>query len=267
MIRQPAVAGSFYPANPEELSSQLDFFLTARQDPKKVTGLIVPHAGYMYSGIVAGEVFATVEIPRQVVLLGPNHHGVGADIAVSGVDAWATPLGQVPVAESLRNQLVSNIPELTVDERAHEYEHSLEVMLPFLLKRQPEIQIVPISLGHISLPECLKLGVALARELKNWEEEVLLLASSDMNHFSDAVSNEKLDSLAIDAMTAYDPQRLYQVVRDNQISMCGVLATVIVMQAAYDLGARKCQLVRYAHSGQVNRDNSRVVGYAGLTLE
>ncbi|WP_321371656.1 AmmeMemoRadiSam system protein B [uncultured Desulfuromusa sp.] len=267
MIRQPAVAGSFYPASPDELSSQLDDFIPAGQDPRNVSGLIVPHAGYIYSGKVAGEVFASAKIPREVVLLGPNHHGLGDNIAVSGVDAWSTPLGQVPVAVSLRNQLVNSIPELSVDDRAHEYEHSLEVMLPFLLQRQPELRIVPISLGQLSLAACLKLGTALAKEIKSRQEEVLLLASSDMNHFSDAENNEKLDSLAIDAMTAYDPQRLYLVVRDNRISMCGVLPAVIVMQAAHELGARKCRLIRYAHSGQVNGDNSRVVGYAGLTLE
>lgn len=267
MIRQPAVAGSFYPANPEELLVQLDSFLSTRHESRKVKGLIVPHAGYIYSGAVAGEVFAMAEIPKQVVLIGPNHHGTGENIAVSGADSWATPLGDVPVATVLRDQIVNDIPVLSIDDQAHRYEHSLEVMLPFLLRRQPELQIVPIVLGQLSLSDCLQLGTALAQTLKTWEKEVLLLASTDMNHFSSAETSEKLDSMAINAMTAYDLQRLYQVVRENQISMCGVLPTVTVMQAAHDLGARECQLVRYAHSGQVNGDNSSVVGYAGLILE
>ncbi len=267
MIRQPAVAGSFYPANPEELSVQLDSFLNTELESKNVKGLIVPHAGYIYSGAVAGEVFATAEIPKQVILIGPNHHGAGANISVSSADSWATPLGDVPIATALRDQLVNGIPALSIDGLAHRYEHSLEVMLPFLLRRQPELEIVPIVLGQLTLNDCLQLGSDLALVLKNWKDEVLLLASTDMNHFSSAATSEKLDFMAIEAMTAYDPQRLYQVVRENQISMCGVLPTVTVMQAAHELGARECQLVRYAHSGQVNGDNSSVVGYAGLILE
>ncbi|MEA3543884.1 MAG: AmmeMemoRadiSam system protein B [Thermodesulfobacteriota bacterium] len=267
MQRQPAVAGSFYPANREELSTQVDSFLNSGTEARKVKGLIVPHAGYVYSGAVAGEVFGLASIPKQVVLIGPNHHGVGDSIAVSGADSWETPLGNIPIATTLRDQLVAGITPLTIDDQAHKFEHSLEVMLPFLLRRQPELQIVPISLGRLSLADCLQLGSSLAEELKHWKNEALLLASTDMNHFSSAERSEKLDFMAIDAMTDYDPQRLYQVVGENQISMCGVLPTVTVMQAANDLGARECRLIRYAHSGQVNGDNSRVVGYAGLILE
>lgn len=267
MIRQPVVAGSFYPANSEELSAQLDSLLPVGYESRKVKGLIVPHAGYIYSGAVAGEVFAATEIPKRVILIGPNHHGTGGNIAVSGADSWVTPLGEIPIATALRDRLVAEISSLSVDDQAHRYEHSLEVMLPFLLRRQPELQIVPIALGHLSLTDCLQLGSSLAEVLKNQEDEVLLLASTDMNHFSSAKISEKLDFMAINAMTAYDPQRLYKVVGENQISMCGVLPTVTVMQAAHDLGASECKLVRYSHSGQVNGDNSSVVGYAGLILE
>lgn len=266
MIRQPAVAGSFYPADPAELATQLDSLLKVKQEPNNVRGIIVPHAGYVYSGAVAGEVFTAAEIPKQVILIGPKHYAAGANIAVSGADAWATPLGTVPIAAALRDQLVDNIVALTVDDQAHREEHSLEVMLPFLLCRQPELQIVPIALGQLSLTDCLQLGAEIAQVVENWNEDVLLLASTDMNHFSSAAISEKLDFLAIDAMTAYDLQRLYRVVRENRISMCGVLPTIVVMKAAYDLGARECRLIRYAHSGQVNGDYNRVVGYAGLTL-
>ncbi|MDX2494872.1 MAG: AmmeMemoRadiSam system protein B [Desulfuromusa sp.] len=267
MIRQPAVSGSFYPANPDELSAQIDSLLNNEHESIKVKGLIVPHAGYVYSGAIAGEVFSAADIPQQVILIGPKHHGVGANVAVSGADAWATPLGNVPIDTLLREKLVNNILELSVDDQVHREEHSLEVMLPFLLRRQPELQIVPIAIGQLSLTDCLQLGVEIGQIVKGWKEDVLLVASTDMNHFSSAETSEKLDSMAIDAMTAYDPQRLYQVVRDNRISMCGVLPTIVVMQAAHDLGASECRLIRYAHSGQVNGDNSRVVGYAGLTLE
>ena len=267
MIRQPAVAGSFYPAESHELASQVDSCLNVGSEPHNVKGLIVPHAGYVYSGAVAGEVFAAAIIPKLVVLIGPNHHGAGDNIAVSGADSWATPLGEIPIATRLREQLVNNISPLSVDDQAHREEHSLEVMLPFLLRRQPDLQIVPIALGNLPLSDCLQLGTSLAQVVADWNGDVLLLASTDMNHFSTAEISQELDFMAINAMTAYDPKLLYQVVREYQISMCGVLPTIVVMQAAHDLGARKCQLIRYAHSGQVNGDNSSVVGYAGLTLK
>ena len=267
MTRQPAVAGSFYSANPVQLSSDVDSFLRGDHKPHQVKGIIVPHAGYVYSGVVAGEVFAGIKIPELVVLIGPKHQGLGHNVAVGGVDAWATPLGDVPLAVALRDQLMHDIPELVIDDQAHQYEHSLEVMLPFLLKRQSKLKIVPIVLGHLSFSGCLNLGTALAKTLKKRGEDVLLLASSDMNHFSSAADTEKLDALAIAAMTSFDLRQLYQVVTEKHISMCGVLPTITVMQAAYDLGARSCDLVRYSHSGMVNGDNSRVVGYAGLTIE
>lgn len=266
MIRQPAVAGSFYPANPVQLNHELDQLLPAAAVVQPAKAIIVPHAGYIYSGAVAGELIAGTRIPRTVVLLGPNHQGAGHDIAVTGAEQWATPLGNVPIAGQLREQLCVEVADMVVDERAHQYEHSLEVMLPFLLRCQPELQIVPISLRALSYAAASQLGHSLAQVLRSQSEEVLLLASSDMNHFLDADTTKRLDNLAISAMTDFDPQALYQTVVENHISMCGVLPAVVVMQAAKELGATACRLVRYAHSGQVNGENSRVVGYAGLSM-
>lgn len=267
MIRQPAVSGSFYPSLASTLSSQVDALLVSKEQPGKAKAIIVPHAGYIYSGEVAGEVFAATEIPDKVILIGPNHHGFGPAAAVSGADSWATPLGSVPVAGKLRQLLLKSISTLEMDDSAHEYEHSLEVMLPFLQRRQHEFSIVPIALGHLTLQSCLALGTALADVLKSYDDDVLLLASSDMNHFSSAEITEKLDSLAISAMTAYDPAQLYHVVREQNISMCGFLPVITVMQAAREMGASSCRIVSYSHSGRVNGDNSSVVGYAGLTIQ
>jgi MEMO1 family protein len=267
MIRQPAVSGSFYPSLPATLSTLVDTLLVSKTQSRKAKAIIVPHAGYVYSGAVAGEVFASTDIPKQVLLLGPNHHGFGPAIAVSGVDSWATPLGHVPLDGELREQLLRSITDLKINDSAHEHEHSLEVMLPFLLRRQPDLSIVPVALGHLGLESCLALGSALATVLNDYEQDVLLLASSDMNHFSSAEITGKLDSLAIDAMEAYDPVQLYHVVREKNISMCGVLPVIVVMQAAREMGASSCRIVNYSHSGQVNGDNSSVVGYAGLTIQ
>ena len=267
MIRQAAVAGSFYPADRAQLSSLLDQLLDVKTEEERVKGVIAPHAGYVYSGQVAGKVFASTVIPEKVILLGPNHHGFGENIAVSGASGWQTPLGTVPVATPLRDKLVAEISSVKVDNLAHRQEHSLEVMLPFLQKRQPHLEIVPIALGYLTVDECIELGQRIAQVIKNWDEEVLLLASTDMNHFASADESQRLDFMAITAMTSYDHRALYRVVRENGISMCGVLPTVVVMEAAHILGATECRLIEYAHSGLVNGDNNRVVGYAGLVLQ
>lgn len=267
MIRQPAVAGRFYPATPRELAAQVDSYLHAAQDAENALGIIVPHAGYLYSGAVAGEVFGGTRIPKRVIMLGPNHYGSGPDIAVSGADAWATPLGDVTLARDLRERLVEQVAGLEIDDRAHRQEHSLEVMLPFLQRRRPDLEIVPVALKSLPLADCLRLGTEIGELAAGEGGEVLLLASTDMNHFSPAATTEQLDRLAIAAMTAYDPDGLYRVVAAEHISMCGVCAAVTVMQAARLAGAVRCRLVRYAHSGQISGDNQSVVGYAGLRLE
>ncbi len=265
MIRQPVVSGLFYPASANELKCQLATFI-ADGEQQQAAAVVLPHAGYVYSGDVAGDVISLIRVPHQVILLGPNHHGRGKQLAVSAVDAWTTPLGDVAVAGDLRTHLLDEIPQLELDNSAHQQEHSLEVLLPFLQYVQPQVEVVPIAIKHSSPAQLIELGAGMARAIKSWKEPVLLVASSDMNHFLPAAENVRLDTLAIDAMTAFDPQRLYQVVVDQQISMCGVFAVVAVMEAAKLLGAKSCELVRYSHSGEKSGDNSRVVGYAGLLM-
>ncbi len=267
MLRKAAVAGSFYPSDRHNLMRVVDECLGGFDHKKSVFGVIVPHAGYVYSGTIAGEVLGQIEVPRQVILLGPNHHGRGPDVSVSAAEFWTTPLGEVPINTTLAAQFTQRFPLALCEDQAHEYEHSLEVMLPFLQRLQPELQVLPVSLRSLRLTQCLEVARALVDIVNASDEEILLLASSDMNHFLTADENEKLDRLAIEAMTAYDPQALYQVVVERGISMCGFHAAVIVMEAARLLGADSCKLVNYAHSGLVNGDNSRVVGYAGLILE
>lgn len=266
MMRQPVVSGSFYPSDLVELKVMVERFLSCETVKVNARAVIVPHAGYIYSGAVAGEVFARVNIPENIILLGPNHHGAGADIAVSAAEAWNTPLGDVQVDETLKHELLRQLPDLREDESSHRHEHSLEVMLPFLQCCQPKCRIVPISLGRLSYPECVELSSGISSVLKS-RDDTLILASTDMNHFSTAAVSERLDALATDAMTAFDPEELYRVVTENNISMCGVLPVVTALLATRSLGAGGCQLIRYAHSGLVNGDNSRVVGYAGLVIQ
>ncbi|MDT8420805.1 MAG: AmmeMemoRadiSam system protein B [Desulfuromonadales bacterium] len=266
MVRQPAVAGAFYPQDSGELIAQLERIVPLQRGSRNCLGLVSPHAGYVYSGAIAGELFAQVRLPRQVVILGPNHQGLGSDVALFDEGSWQTPLGQVPIAAELAAHLLRSCPQLQVDPAAHRFEHSLEVQVPLLQYLQPALQIVPICLGSGTLDDWLALGTALGSALNAWDEEVLIVASSDMSHFLDAAETQRRDRLAIDAVLALDPVLLWQTVRENRISMCGVIPALVMLQAALQRGASACELVCYGHSGEVNGDMSRVVGYAALAV-
>ena len=266
MIRQPAAAGSFYPRDRDELLTQLARIVPPRRRPEASLGLISPHAGYIYSGAIAAELFADTELPRRIVLLGPNHHGVGEQAAICCEGSWRTPLGEAPIAADLAAYLMQRCPLLRPDQLAHRFEHSIEVQIPLLQYLQPQLRIVPICLGAGRLPDWLGLGTDLGRALNDWPHEVLIVASSDMNHFLGAAETRRRDQLAIDAALALDPARLYRTVRANDISMCGVVPAVVMLQAVLERGATQCRLVRYGHSGDVSGDLSRVVGYAALRV-
>jgi len=269
MIRPPAVAGRFYPDNPSRLRSDLDSFLSSSKHDKKnrAIGCIVPHAGYVYSGSVAGEVYGRLEIPRRVILIGPRHYPQGAPLAIISDGAWQTPLGMAPIDHLLAEKIRRAFPELREDALAHSKEHSLEVQLPFLQKLAPAFAFVPIVIGPAQFHTLEKLGRALSAVIAAENEPTLLIASSDMNHYeSDAVTRIK-DRKAIDQILALDPRKLFDTVRDEQISMCGYAAAVAVIVAAKALGATRAELVRYATSGEVNGDMEEVVGYAGMVIE
>lgn len=266
MIRQPAVAGTFYPQDKAELLNQLVRFFPAERPRQDYLGLISPHAGYVYSGAIAARLFAEAELPDHIVILGPNHHGMGSNAALWQEGSWATPLGDVLIAADLADHLLQNCPLLQSDHLAHRYEHSIEVQVPLLQYLKPDLQIVPICLGSGGLDDWLRLGRDLGQALIDWPQKVLIVASSDMNHFLDAGETERRDRMAIDAAEALDPTRLYRTVRENDISMCGVIPAVVMLEASLIRGATECRLVRYGHSGEVNGDMSRVVGYAGMAV-
>jgi MEMO1 family protein len=269
MIRPPAVAGRFYPDDPERLRADVDAFLAPGGEEKKLRAraCLVPHAGYIYSGSVAGEVYRRLEIPRRLILLGPRHYPRGAALAILSDGAWQTPLGMAPIDHLLAEKISRIFPPLSEDAVAHSAEHSLEVQLPFLQRAVPSFAFVPIVLGGAQWETLDALGHALARVIAGEREPVLLVASSDMNHYeSDAVTRVK-DRKAIDQIIALEPRKLFETVRDENISMCGYAAAVAVLIAARDLGATRAELVRYATSGEVNGDTREVVGYAGIIVE
>jgi len=264
MVRFPAVAGQFYPAREAELKRLLGTLIPAETSPEKAIGVMAPHAGYVYSGRIAGMTFGRVKIQNRVVILGPNHHGFGAPQALFPAGNWQTPLGEVPVDRELGAELMAMCPQLRPDESAHQAEHSLEVMVPFLQMLNPAVRIVPICLGHNGLRDLLELGDGLGRAIAKSSHPVLLVASTDMTHYESGAAARAKDLLALEQVLALDPSGLYQTVRQHGITMCGVLPVVAMLAAAKILGAKEASLVHYGNSGEVTGDQQQVVGYAGV---
>lgn len=268
MLRPPAVAGRFYPDDPGELTRHIAKFASqAEETPRPALGCLVPHAGYRYSGHVAGAVYARLKLPRRFLLLGPRHFARGKTQAIVSEGAWATPLGQAGIDTELARDLKSACPQLCEDSVAHEIEHAIEVQLPFLQSLAGNFRFVPIALGPIHYAQFESLGQAIAEVLRRQNDPVLMIASSDMNHYeSDEIARRK-DALAIERLLALDPAGLFEVVRREEISMCGFGPAVSVLTAARLLGATRAALVRYATSGDINGDRNEVVGYAGVIVE
>jgi AmmeMemoRadiSam system protein B len=220
----------------------------------------------MYSGHVAGAVFARLEIPQHCIVMCPNHTGIGRALAIMSEGEWDTPLGQVPIDTALADALKQRCSLLHEDAAAHRAEHAIEVELPFLLMRQPRLTFVPIALGTGHYEVLEQLGLAIADVIAAQKEDTLIVASSDMNHYeSDAVTRAK-DHQAIERILTLDPHGLYEVVTQHDVSMCGFGPAVAMLTAAKKLGARSAELVKYATSGDVSGDRDMVVGYAGIIV-
>jgi hypothetical protein len=267
MIRPPAVAGRFYPDDPDQLRETLDSLLTTKNKSKiRALACLSPHAGYKYSGRVAAELYQRLEIPARVILIGPRHFPRGAPIAIVSSGAWQTPLGLAPIDSLLAGKVARACPLLREDAIAHGAEHSIEVQLPFLQRLAASFAFVPVVIGTVQFDALESLGRALAEVIRSEPEPVLLVASSDMNHYeSDDVTRVK-DRKAIDRILALEPRELFDTVRNENISMCGYGATVAMLTTARALGATHAELVRYATSGEVNGDLQEVVGYAGIVI-
>ena len=268
MIRSPAVAGHFYPAEPAALTAQLHTLLGEPPPAEKLRaiGCVVPHAGYMYSGHVAGAVYQRLALPARFIILCPRHFPQGEALAINSQGAWKTPLGEAHIDAALAAELNRRCRLLREDSVAHRSEHSLEVQLPFLQHCVGDFQFVPIAVGPVRLPGLEELGRAIAEVVKACAEPVLVVASSDMNHYeSDAVTRRK-DHKAIDHILALDAHGLFETVQRESISMCGYGPTVAMLTAAKLLGAKEAELARYATSGDITGDREQVVGYAGIVV-
>jgi len=268
MIRRPAVAGQFYEGHADALRRDVERHLDASAEKEDVLGCVCPHAGYMYSGDVAGAVLSSVNIPPTVVVVSFSHRGLGEHYAVWPEGSWQTPLGEVPIDADLVGKFLDASTLLDADTDAFSFEHSGEVMLPFLQVLRPDVKVVMISVYPIApLGELQAIARDLAGVLAGVTPKPLLVASSDMTHHESAASAEKRDRLAIDEMLKLDEAALYRVVRDHDISMCGVCPAVVVIACAKALGATEGKLVRYENSGKATGDRSSVVAYAGLVFK
>jgi MEMO1 family protein len=266
MIRPPAVAGRFYTSDARELARQIREFCTGDTEKVAARGCVVPHAGYMYSGHVAGAVYSSLQIPSRCILLGPRHFPRGAPMAILAEGSWRTPLGEAPIDSALARELARACPYLQEDATAHEREHSLEVQLPFLQTLAKDFRFVPVVLGVDRYSLLEDLGHAVARVVAAQPEPVLVIASSDMNHYESDAATRVKDGRAIERILALDPGGLYDRVRSEGITMCGYAATVAMLVAMQDLKATEAKLIRYATSGDINGDRDEVVGYAGIVI-
>jgi len=267
MIRPPAVAGRFYSSDPKELARDVDQYASGAHQKIPALGCVVPHAGYIYSGHVAGAVYSSLELPRRCILLGPRHFPRGESMAILSEGSWQTPFGEAQIDSALAKELAYACPRLREDSVAHESEHSLEVQIPFLQRLVGDFRFVPVVLGTDRYPLLEELGRAVAQVVAAQAEPVLVIASSDMNHYeNDAITRVK-DERAIARILALDPRGLYDTVRAEGITMCGYAATVAMLVAVLERGAKETQLICYATSGDISGDYDRVVGYAGILIK
>jgi AmmeMemoRadiSam system protein B len=267
-IRLPAVAGRFYPGNPAALSTMIESFIDRAFVPSAAIGVVVPHAGYIYSGHVAGAVYTRVAVPSRTIILCPNHTGFGVPLSIMSMGSWQTPVGDIQIDNEMAIALMAADPDLEEDSDAHRQEHAIEVQLPFLqhVLHRAGTRFVPITVGVSGWDALERLGKAIAEAIQRVDSTTLIIASSDMNHYeSDAITRMK-DARAIDPLLKLDARGLHEIVRREKISMCGVGPATSMIVASRILGATQADLVKYATSADVSKDFTHVVGYAGVIV-
>ena len=267
MIRNPVVSGQFYPGSASTLEEQIKQFIDEGAPKEEVLGLVSPHAGYMYSGPVAGAVISRIEFKDTFVIMGPNHTGLGRPFSIMTEGTWRTPLGEVEIDSALAKRILQSSPTLKEDHVAHLEEHSIEVQLPFLQYFKPDVKIVPIVLTHATGDTYKEIGKGIAGAIKDLKQEAIIIASSDMTHYENQESANMKDNLAIEAILELNEDELLERVAEYHITMCGYAPTVALLSACKELGARQAELVRYQTSGDITGDYRSVVGYAGVIIK
>jgi len=263
MKRPAQFAGSWYPAEKESVTKYLNSSLKIR----KALGIVAPHAGYTYSGKVAGDIYSQIEIPENVIILSPNHSGLGPAVSLMAEGSWETPFGEIEINQEFSQKILNKCPLVKNDTSAHLAEHSIELQLPFLKIINANFKLIPITLQQISFEDCQTIAQSLASLIKESYPNTLIVASSDFSHGENLEDTEKKDKLAISEIEDLNPQGLYETVVNNSISMCGFIGTVIMLATCKLNNAKKCTLHKYTNSHEITGDESWIVGYAGLTIE
>lgn len=264
MIRQAVCAGTWYPKSKPEIENYVNLKLKRQ----KVLAGICPHAGWIYSGKVAGEVFSSIEPAKLYIILGPNHRGNGAPVSVFPNGSWETPLGNLEIDENTADLIVKNSDIAKLDAQAHIAEHSIEVQIPFIKYFSPQAKLVAISLLDYSPQTCKALGQSIAKTIKETDmaNETVLIASTDMSHYVPKNYAKQMDSLAVEKILKLDPEGLLKTVKEKDISMCGSGPVAAALWAVKELGAEHAKLIQYSTSGEVTGDYEQVVGYAGMIV-
>ncbi len=267
MIRKPVVAGQFYPASRSQLRAMIGELVDEKAEKEEIIGLVSPHAGYIYSGSVAGAIISKIKFKDTFVIMGPNHTGSGKPLSIMTEGVWETPLGKVEIDSELAKQILAVSRHLQQDHMAHLYEHAIEVQLPLLQYFQRDFKLVPIVLSYSASATWKEIGREIARAIKELNREVVIIASSDMTHYESQESAQRKDKQAIDAILALNEDELLKRVDELNITMCGYAPAISLIVAAKELGATEAELVKYQTSGDVSGDYGAVVGYAGIIIK
>lgn len=266
--RPPAVAGTFYPARRGEIEESLANMIPAGAKKETFSGALIPHAGWTYSGRLAADVLSRIRYPSLAVAFCPRHRPGGSRWAVCPYDSWTIPTGSVPSDPAFAKTLAERIEHLQSDPVAHRGEHAIEVALPMIARLAPKTKVVGIAMSGGTWEELERFAEEFSEILRPMEERPLLIISTDMNHFADDAQTRRLDRLALDALEALDPKRLFETVMEHRISMCGIHGACVVLETLRRLGAlHECRTVGYATSADTTKDTSRVVGYAGMLFK
>jgi len=265
MVRDPAAAGYFYPGTKAALRRDVERYLSEVSDKIKAIGIMSPHAGYPYSGPVAGATLSSVELKDTCIIMGPNHTGEGKPFSIMTQGVWRLPSGDCEIDSVLAKSILVNSDHLEEDEAAHRREHSVEVQIPFLQALKSGIKIVPIVIADAGLEVYRSIGKSIAKSLKE-KYAAMIIASSDLTHYEPYDAAVRKDKKAMDAVLNLDEAGLLKVIREHDISMCGCAPVCVMLSAAKELGAAKAKMIKYSTSGETTGDYTSVVGYGGIVV-
>jgi hypothetical protein len=266
MIREPVVSGQFYPQNVPELKKAIEEFKPKESAKSSAYGLILPHAGYVYSGHVAVTTVSKVIAKKRIIILGPNHTGYGENFGMYPEGSWKIPFANLSIDSNLAQRILESGTDITRDTLAHKFEHSIEVELPILYYFFGDFSFVPIVCNVSTIATYEKVAAQIFSAVKADKEEILFVASSDMTHYEPDSTARRKDRDALTHIINLDAEGLVKTVKKENISMCGIAPVAILLLIMKKIGANKANVSLYETSADSGADTSSVVGYAGVVI-